>query len=341
MRRFSRLNVLVRNCDCTSSLKIGLIPPISLLRSQMRLLPAGCDLSARRQQEVTGIERAENHVMASLHYNDSPNQIETLTTLFKERSGVETLVAYTTSGSRTEVAIPLLVGGASTKIVNNDGMNALHDAAECWYRDVVKMLLFGVVVATTLFSSVADAKSADWRALSRFHSAASEGDKASLTMLLNEGVDVNVVDNNDWTALHHAAKDGHQEIVAILLKKGARVNCVDKWRWSPLQLAAQAGHEKIVKMLLDGGANAKMIDKDNVTELHYAAAGGYESIVLMLPDKRADVKSVDKFQVTALHYSAKSGQRQMVELLLNKGADLNGCDDNGWTALHYALAAYQ
>ena len=46
-------------------------------------------------------------------------------------------------------------------------------------------------------------------------------------MLIQNGADVNAVDEFEQTALHIAALEGHVDIVEVLLQNGADVNAVD------------------------------------------------------------------------------------------------------------------
>lgn len=54
------------------------------------------------------------------------------------------------------------------------------------------------------------------------HTAAAEGDEATLTKLLEEeGVEVDTTDERDQTALHLAAGSGQLATVTLLLQHGA------------------------------------------------------------------------------------------------------------------------
>lgn len=59
--------------------------------------------------------------------------------------------------------------------------------------------------------------------------AASLGDTAAITVLLDDGADVNSADYDGRSALHLASSEGRLETVDLLLRKGARVNAKDRW----------------------------------------------------------------------------------------------------------------
>lgn len=52
--------------------------------------------------------------------------------------------------------------------------------------------------------------------------------------LIEEGVNVNTVDESDNTPLQYCAAECTAEIVRVLLEKGANVKAKNSWEWSPL-----------------------------------------------------------------------------------------------------------
>src|SRR5438876_304135 len=69
-------------------------------------------------------------------------------------------------------------------------------------------------------------------------------------------------DKDGWTALHSAADNGHKDVVALLLDKYPDlVAATDKDGWTALHSAANYGHRDVVALLLgkmdDASINAK------------------------------------------------------------------------------------
>ena len=62
-------------------------------------------------------------------------------------------------------------------------------------------------------------------------------------VLIQNGADVNAVDEDKWTALHFAAENGHVDVAKVLIQNGADVNAVvdveDKWTALHFTLAAE------------------------------------------------------------------------------------------------------
>ena len=73
------------------------------------------------------------------------------------------------------------------------------------------------------------------------HEAAKEGDLAKVKILIAEGSDVNVRDENGLAPLHIAAYKGYKDVAELLILNGANVNAADKTVDTPLQFAARGG----------------------------------------------------------------------------------------------------
>ncbi|KAH8747739.1 ankyrin repeat-containing domain protein [Diaporthe sp. PMI_573] len=144
--------------------------------------------------------------------------------------------------------------------------------------------------------------------------AAGGGHEAIVKLLLEQGADVNAMDELGRSALGWAAGRGHEAIVKLLLEQGADV----KSARSALSSAAEGGHEAIVKLLLEQGADVNAKHEVGSSALSSAALGGHEAIVKLLLEQGADVKSAR----SALSSAAWGGHEAIVKLLLEQGADV-------------------
>ena len=94
--------------------------------------------------------------------------------------------------------------------------------------------------------------------------AARKGDAATVTKLLDEGVDVNTKFRYNATALFYACDHGHVDVVKVLLDKGADLTVKDTfYGFTPLMLATSPAqkkkpeHTEIAKLLIAKGAPGK------------------------------------------------------------------------------------
>jgi outer membrane protein assembly factor BamB len=85
--------------------------------------------------------------------------------------------------------------------------------------------------------------------------AARQGDVATVTRLLDAGLDVNAKGRYDTTALFFAADKGQLAVVDLLLARGAAVDVHDTfYKATPLSWAVQRDHADIARRLVEKGA---------------------------------------------------------------------------------------
>ncbi|MBT4970631.1 MAG: ankyrin repeat domain-containing protein, partial [Bacteroidetes bacterium] len=60
-----------------------------------------------------------------------------------------------------------------------------------------------------------------------FHDLVNNGEKEKVIALLNEGVDVDLRDEDSLTALMFACVNANYELADLLIKKGAEINTID------------------------------------------------------------------------------------------------------------------
>ena len=108
-------------------------------------------------------------------------------------------------------------------------------------------------------------------------------------LLLENGADVKIVDEDGWTALIWAAWTGMPTVVEELVKAGSDVNVLDNQKQSALMIAAQRGNDKVVEILINAGADRN---------LKNAAGKGAEDLankyMTQFPDRKANYEAVIK-----------------------------------------------
>ena len=119
---------------------------------------------------------------------------------------------------------------------------------------------------------------------SPLHLAAYSGSAETVEMLINQGANVNALDEFSWTPLHWVLyKDG-------LASRTNDVNSLktsNSWPYgktTSLHLAASEGHVKVVRFLVEKGADVNILDERGRKALHIAAIKGYVEIVRLLED---------------------------------------------------------
>ncbi|KAF5559141.1 ankyrin repeat domain-containing protein [Fusarium phyllophilum] len=143
------------------------------------------------------------------------------------------------------------------------------------------------------------------------------GFEAMATSLLQQG-------EKGQRLLCLASLGGNVKIMSFLLDNGAQVDEVDESGWTPLMIAAERGHDEAVALLLKHEADPNARDSNEFTALLHAAMIGYLDIVDQLLDAGADPTAEDEEQgLTAMSWAAEDGHLDIVKLLLERGVDPN------------------
>jgi|GEM_PF-4248613 len=100
-----------------------------------------------------------------------------------------------------------------------------------------------------------------------FFKFAQEGECKEIEQTLNNGIDINIADQEQQlTALHWAVIKGHKEAIHFLLLHGANPNAKDKTGCTPLHWAVRTNAPpEIVSLLIDKGASLTIQNNDDHT----------------------------------------------------------------------------
>lgn len=194
--------------------------------------------------------------------------------------------------------------------------------------------------------------------LSQVYWAIEEGQYGTLKRLIDNGVDVDMLDDEDGKPVN---------IENVLIEKCPHCyqwpNVALSWgkRYSPLALAAYNGQDDMVKLLLDNGADTELdstllceccnllvrcaaslpdspdfwedSDRDEGgaylaweetvhdswwTPLHYAICGEHVSTAKLLLERGASADFVGHYKVSALHVATRWEAQEMIDYLLEK-----------------------
>ncbi|GAB2265229.1 E3 ubiquitin-protein ligase xbat33 [Dionaea muscipula] len=211
---------------------------------------------------------------------------------------------------------------------------------------------------------------------SPLHFAAAKGHNEIVTLLLENGADVNSRNYCGQTALMQACRYGHWEVVQTLLLFRCNVTRADYLSGrTALHFSAIIGNVRCIRLLVadflpsvpfdsinaheanaldskiryDQSALSRFINKaadGGITALHMAALNGYFDCVQLLLDLHANVSTATFHYGTTmdligagstpLHYAACGGNLKCCQILLARGASRITLNCNGWLPIDVA-----
>jgi len=182
-------------------------------------------------------------------------------------------------------------------------------------------LLNGVVaLAVAAWFGVAGSAAAEGVA-SPIADAAMKGDRAAVTKLIGQRVDVNAAQADGATALQWAVYRRDVPTATALVKAGASVTRPNREGATPLSLACQAGSVELVRLLLDAGADSNEALPNGETALMMAARTGNPDTLLLLIERGANVNAAENLRgTTPLMWAAANEHPGAVKVLLEHGA---------------------
>ncbi len=181
--------------------------------------------------------------------------------------------------------------------------------------------------------------------------------KEIIKLLIDSGAHNDCTDLNYFidkkTDLHAVAQRGSTEIGAYLIDNGADIEALDNRRRTPLHIACTWDNVDVAKLLVENGANLEALDESGRTPLHLACQWDNADVAKLLIDKGANIEAQTPYEyedessygkengetdlVTPLHLATIFGKKNICELLVNGGADLNACTSSKRdTCLHLA-----
>ena len=73
--------------------------------------------------------------------------------------------------------------------------------------------------------------------------------------LVNNGIDINDIEDNIFAELMKETKRNHIKIINLLIENGANVNATNKIGVTPLTISVKSGQSEIAKHLIAQGAD--------------------------------------------------------------------------------------
>jgi len=175
-----------------------------------------------------------------------------------------------------------------------------------------------------------------------FHYAASYCDEDIISLFIEKGATLNVFDQRGNTPLHSLVSrrfllPNHSKMISFILSKGANPNAKNHKQETPLHQSAVKDLDEIASVLIHHKANPNNGDEYGNTPLHVAALYGHHAIASVLIDNDSMIDAQNKQKETPLHKAVCHGHEKMIHILHNMGADPNAQNAQGKTPLHLAI----
>lgn len=163
--------------------------------------------------------------------------------------------------------------------------------------------------------------------------AVAANNSAAVTLAIQNGCEINIIDNEKRPLLCIAALKGYHELVELLLRNNARINDVDGENNSALHYVVSEshenfrnGHEQVVHLLMQRLSALNTQNRFRETPLYKAAAQGHEQVVRLLLERKEKDVGVNLAAAngkTPLYSAAENNRLGIIRLLASHQAHIN------------------
>lgn len=299
------------------------------------LLANGADANAASNMKTTPLHQAVSSGSKALIDLLLANQAD-----LNAQPGQDStpLMAAVTLARKQDIVRLLLEKGADVQRKTKQGSTALTLSIQQGSAEITELLLaHGAdpnVIAITSGAGPQQLK------FGPIHSAAAQGDVASIKTLLKHGADANLLDRLQRTALHWAVEGGHADAVHELIRAGANVDVQDSTGDTALMRALAKGRTDLASQLIEKGADVNLANLSNDFPLLLCIKNRYNALIDPLLSKGADLSQKGPYGYTPLHVACgQLGGLDLVQRLIRHQAQVNARDNAGNTPLHYAAVS--
>ena len=262
------------------------------------------------------------------------------------------LLAYE---GQTEQAIELIDSGSNPEVRDFEDWTPLHWTTAEDQSGTAEMLLERGEV---------DPNPQNIDAQTPLHEAANWDSPEVATVLIHNGADVSLEDDNGMNPLHSAAFHGHSDVAFVILLEGEPdLDATDNNGDTVTNGSAQNGDSKLTQAFVEAGANINTTNNDGWTALHDAAReremrriirqvspeiasnpilamvnNNMKSIYNYMPSILTSLINYPNSKETFIQIAAspRESRVDVAKVLIAAGSDPNATDLEGWTPLHGA-----
>lgn len=251
----------------------------------------------------------------------------------KSKSGNTPILCATYHGSSETELKQMVENGADWKICNMDGKSVLHLSVE--YGNLKAFKYFVSIGANiNIINKYGDTPV-------HFLSLTRKCFNETLSMLLENGADINAKSESGTTPLLYAAFQGRSELeLKQMVEVGADWKICNNYGNTVLHLATEAGNYKAFQYFASLGANTNATNNNGETPIHFLrwTRTNFKEMLNLLLKHGADINAKSKSGNTVLLNAVF--QRKSVNVLkqlVDNGADWKASSSNGKSVVRLAI----
>lgn len=139
-------------------------------------------------------------------------------------------------------------------------------------------------------------------------------------LLIEKGINVNIVNNKGYDAFLYAINFGFKDIINLLIEKGTDIKRKNQKGENALLLSAEGGNYETSKLLIEKGLKVNTVDNEGITPLMKAVSSLNIDLIKLLIEKGADVNAKTLSGQTVLEISKIDSNEEITNLLIKSGA---------------------
>jgi ankyrin repeat protein len=241
----------------------------------------------------------------------------------------DTPLHFACRNGREDIARYLVSAGADPSAPNNKGETPVDKALlsdNVGLADVMRQLVAANAIPEASLASITS-----------LHRACALGNVDRVKALLDEGMEVDALNESHNTGLYYAVRTSNLAMCEFLASQGAKIDVRDRYTgMTPLHTACLKGSMDMAMWLIDAGADAKCLSSEKRSTLHYACFSGCMELIEELIDIGVSVNGANTDGYTPLHDCCAAGNVEAAQYVVERGANIYCKNGYGLNGLHLA-----